>query len=119
MSLYSQFSAPGAALFLTLVTGFILSRQAKPYSELLFNIHKLMAIAVILLVIIQGINGFHYSGSNLALTALAAGGGLCVVALLTTGGFMRAVEGKYDLWHFIHVAASVTLVALAAFFFFK
>ena len=47
---------PGVLFILTLAFGVWLSRSGKPYNTLIFNIHKLIALAAVVVTAIQTFN---------------------------------------------------------------
>jgi len=49
----AKFVTPGVLFILTLVFGFRLSRSGKPYHTQIFNIHKLIALAAVVVTAIQ------------------------------------------------------------------
>ena len=49
----AKFVTPGVLFILTLVFGFWLSRSGKPYHTLIFNVHKLIALAAVVVTAIQ------------------------------------------------------------------
>lgn len=115
METISKLTAPGVTLLITLATGFWLSRLDKPLNPLLFNVHKLLAVAVIILVVIQAMNGIPFTGSRSLLLLIGIGCALCVLALFATGGLMSAAVGNYELWHNIHRVATILLVGLVTY----
>jgi hypothetical protein len=53
MELANQFMTPVILFLLTLVFGFWLSHAGKPYNGMLFNVHKLIALACVVFLGIQ------------------------------------------------------------------
>ena len=53
MNVVTQFAAPGIAFLMTLISGLWLSRAGKPLNVAIFNIHKLIALAAVVLAVIQ------------------------------------------------------------------
>ncbi len=109
MNILSIFVIPGIVFILTLAFGFWLSRRGKPYNGLLFNIHKLAALAAVIITVFQlvrTLNGADLSAFSIVSLAMAA---ICVVALFLSGALMSA--GKFDhAWlHTIHRIALVLL----------
>ena len=113
----SKFTAPGMGLALTVVFGFWLSQLGKPYNGILFNVHKLVALAVVILAGIQISKTMNVAASPL-FTAMLILLGLCVVALFASGALMSI--GKLDhalslTIHRITLAVLVITLALGAF----
>jgi hypothetical protein len=113
MDIVAKFVMPGVLLLLTLVFGFWLSRSGKPYNGLIFNIHKLIALAAVIVTAIQLFNALKIIEAQPILIVLIIVIGLCAVALFATGALMNAnkVTGRAALT--IHKIAPL-VVALAA-----
>ncbi|MEW6030632.1 MAG: hypothetical protein ACOYZ8_11705 [Chloroflexota bacterium] len=88
METTSKFAAAGVLLVLTLAFGFGLSRLGKPYNGLVFNVHKLAALAAVVLAVIQTWNLLKGAGVQPIAFALVAVCAVCVIALFATGAFM-------------------------------
>jgi hypothetical protein len=109
----SKFTAPGIGLVLTLAFGFWLSRLGKPYNGILFNMHKLVALAVVLLAGIQISRTMDITPSPLLIAMLVLAG-VCVVALFASGALMSIGKVDYALTLTIHrVALAALIIALA------
>ncbi len=110
MPLLSRFVIPAIVFVLTTAFGFRLSRSGRPYNGLLFNIHKLAALAAAIVTVVQFlriVKGADLSAPSIALLALAA---LCVVALFASGALMSAGKANHALLHSIHRVALAALV---------
>jgi hypothetical protein len=106
----SRFVIPGIAFILTLAFGFWLSRSGRPYNGLLFNIHKLLALAAVIVTGVQLVGilkGADLPALSIALLALAA---LCAVGLFVSGALMSAGKLDHALLHTIHRVALVALI---------
>ena len=90
MGLAAKFVIPGVLFTLTLVFGFWLSRSGKPYNGLIFNIHKLIALAAVIVVAIQALNALKVGEAQPLLIVLLVVIGLSAVALFVTGALMSA-----------------------------
>ena len=90
MGLAAKFVIPGVLFILTLVFGFWLSRSGKPYNGLIFNIHKLIAMAAVIVAAIRAFNALEIVEVQPILIALLILLGLCAVALFVTGALMSA-----------------------------
>lgn len=113
MEILSRLVNPLFGFFLTLAFGFWLSRRGKPYNGLLFNAHKLTALATVILsvmVIYQLLNIGDFSTLIIALLVIAA---LSVIELFVSGALMSAGKGEYRLMKLIHnISPFVLVVAL-------
>lgn len=110
LNILSRFVIPGIAFILTLAFGLWLSRSGRPYNGLLFNVHKLIALAAVIVTIVQFVRifkGADLSALSIALLALTA---LCVVALFVSGALMSAGKFDHALLHTIHRVALTALV---------
>ncbi len=110
MNILSRFVIAGIVFILTLVFGFWLSRSGRPYNGLLFNIHKLIALAAVIVTVVQLVGvlkGTDLPVLSIALLALAA---LCAVGLFVSGALMSAGKLDHALLHTIHSVALAALV---------
>jgi hypothetical protein len=110
-TMFSKLIVAGALFLLVFLSGFWLARAGKPYPQVIFTIHKLIALAAVILLgtLIAGIN------QSAALQAdqwlVVAGTVLILVALFITGGLLsveKAMPGFVEKLH-------QTLSFLAAF----
>ena len=111
METLSKFTAPGMGLALTIAFGFWLSRLGKPYNGILFNVHKLIALAVVVLAGIQISKMTDLAASPLLIVLIVVG--LCVVALFASGALMSIGKLDYTLTLTIHRVALAVLVIAA------
>ena len=113
MDIVAKFVTPGVLFLLTLVFGFWLSRSGKPYNGLLFNIHKLIALAAVIVTAIQAHNAPKIVEAQPILSALLILIGLCAVALFVTGALMSANKPAHDTLLTIHRIAPPLVVVVA------
>jgi hypothetical protein len=114
MDTISKFTIPGILLLLTLVFGFWLSFSGKPYNGILFNIHKLIALAAVIVTAIQVYGALRTAQVQFLLIAAIVLTGLCVVALFATGALMSIGGPGYDIQLAVHrVALVLTPIAAA------
>ena len=90
MGLAAKFVIPGVLFILTLVFGFWLSRSGKPYNGLIFNVHKLIALAAVIVTAIRAFNALKVGDAQPQVIVLLIVIGLCAVALFVTGALMSA-----------------------------
>lgn len=110
MDIAARFVAPGGVFLLTLAFGFWLSRTGKPYNGVLFNLHKLLALAAAVITAVQ-VYGLLKAGQSQALPiVLLALAGLAAVALFVTGALMSADKPAYHVLRLIHNAAPFVAV---------
>lgn len=118
MDTLTKFSTPGIIFLLTVATGFWLSHSGKPLNTLIFTIHKLIALAAVILAARQFYLALRDGGSQAVLIALLVLAGLCVVALFATGALMSADPAgqklAYSLLLNVHrIAPLLAVLALA------
>ena len=113
MGLAAKFVIPGVLFILTLVFGFWLSRSGKPYNGLIFNIHKLIALAAVIVAAIRAFNALKIVEAQPILIALLIVIGLCAVALFLTGALMSANKPAYPSLLTIHRVAPLLAVIAA------
>lgn len=110
MELANKFITPGIVFILTVAFGFSLSNAGKPYNGILFNIHKLITLAGVILTVVQ----FAKLPQRLAPISLVALllflAVLCVIALFVSGALMSAGKLDYALMLTIHRVAPFVLV---------
>ena len=115
MSALLAFWVPAIVFLLTVACGFWLSRRGKPYNGALFNVHKLAALAAVVLLAVQMANalkGVEGAAAPIALVALAT---VCAIALFATGALMSLGKLSHRLMVTIHrVAPPVMMAALGA-----
>ncbi len=112
----------GLVLLFTLLTGFLLSRLGRPYNGLVFNVHKLIALAA---VIYLGISINQVRGIiplNAAVWGLVGLAGLFFLSLFVSGAIlsigkpadvvavMRTIHRVIPYLAVISLAAAVTLL---------
>jgi hypothetical protein len=114
MKVVTQFAAPGIAFLLTLISGLWLSRAGKPLNVAIFNIHKLIALAVVVLAVLQTRGALRETGVQLALIVLLGLIALAAIALFVTGALMSMNKPAYGVLLTIHnVAPFVAVIAMA------
>jgi hypothetical protein len=113
MDIVAKFVTPGALFLLTLVFGFRLSRLGKPYNCPLFNIHKLIALAAVIVTALQTLSALKIVEAQPILIALLILIGLCAAALFVTGALMSANKPAHDRLLTIHKIAPPVAVFAA------
>ena len=110
MDILAKFSTPGILFLLTLVSGLWLSNKGKPLNSIIFNVHKLVALGVVVTIIIQLYNLIKITDIQSLILALIVVTGLCVVGLFATGALMSAEKMNYAALLTIHRAAPVVVI---------
>ena len=82
----------GFLILLTLTSGVWLSHSGKPYNSMIFTVHKLIALAT---VIIIGVNVYHLfrtiDGNTLIALSVIAVSGLLFLALFISGALLSLI----------------------------
>jgi hypothetical protein len=90
----SKITICGLLFVLTLVSGVWLSQSGKPFNGMIFTIHKLVALAT---VIIIGVNVYHLYRAMDARTLVAlsviVASGLLFLALFISGALLSLIAG--------------------------
>jgi hypothetical protein len=110
VELLSRLLNPALGFLVTVAFGFWLSRLGKPYHGLLFNVHKLIALATVILAglaVNQVLKGMDVATLIALLLVLAA---LSVIALFVSGALMSAAKGEYRVMKLVHNLSPFILV---------
>ncbi len=115
-----QLQAAGAGVFLVIIflSGYWLSRSGKPYSGVRLNIHKLIALAAVVLFVIMliGMNRVAALSPAELLTSVITG--LLVIGLFLTGALLTIAKPMPAVvLRLHHVMPYLALLATAAAFF--
>lgn len=110
MNILSRLVIPGIAFILTVAFGLGLSRSGRPYNGLLFNVHKLIALAAVIVTVIQFARILGDADLPVLSIALLALAGLGSMALFASGALMSAGKLDHVLLRTIHRVALATVV---------
>ena len=110
----STFGLPLLLLALTLVFGLWVSKAGKPYNGLLFNFHKLIALAAVIYFSLRFYPLVRIFGLSLLVPALLTAAGICVLGLFASGALMSAGKLDYERLLLSHRVAPVLLVLALA-----
>ena len=88
MNAFSVFILPGGLFLATAAFGLWVSLTGRPYNGLLFNVHKLLALACVVLTLIPLVGLLKASPAHATALALLALAALCVIVLFATGAVM-------------------------------
>jgi hypothetical protein len=110
-----KFLTPGIVFILTLASGLWLSLVGRPYNSAIFNLHKLVALAAVILAAIQLNAALKTVEARVLLNTLIVVAGVCVLALFITGAMMSLGKLNYHLMLTVHrVALALETLALGA-----
>lgn len=88
MSINAQFATPALIFALTLASGVWLSRSGKPFPAAIFTMHKLIALAAVIVTARQVNTALQKTEMQALLGLLLAGAASCTVLLFVTGALM-------------------------------
>jgi hypothetical protein len=114
MDMINKFALPGIGFLLTLAFGLWLSFSGKPYNGILFNIHKLIALAAVIVTIVQLSQVLKDANSTALIILLLVLAGMCVIALFASGALLSIGNLDYTLVLTIHRIALVGLPIVMA-----
>lgn len=115
VNILSRLVIPGIAFILTVAFGLWLSRSGRPYNGLLFNVHKLIALAAVIVTVLQFARILKNADLPVLSIILLALAGLGSVALFASGALMSAGKPGHVLLRTIHqVALAAVAVALSS-----
>ena len=116
MDLIKQFNLVGYLLLVTVGVGFWLSRLGKPYHNLLFNIHKFIALAGVVLVVMRLINLDPFISFPLPAVVLIGAALTAALAMFVSGAMLSIQDDVSRLFQGIHQisAGIIALSTLAA-----
>ena len=116
MDILSNFLTIGIIFLLTLAFGFWLSRIGKPYNGILFSIHKLLALAAVIVAVFEIRKTLQSDGAFPFYNVLIALTGVSIIALFATGALMSIGKLNYAVSLTIHkitpILAAMTLIAV-------
>lgn len=98
------------SFIIVIVSGILMSRLGKPYQAVLFNIHKLISLAAIVLAAIALNNFRKASGLSSQQLTLVIAIAIFVLATLATGGIISAKEEPAKIILMIHKIMPVLIV---------
>lgn len=110
MDTTARFVTPGIVFLLTLASGLWLSRSGKPLKTGIFTIHKLIALATVVVTALQIYNALKIVVVPSTVIALVIVIGLCAVALFVTGALMSADKPGYRSLLTVHNLAPLLAV---------
>lgn len=110
MDTISKFYIPMVGFALTVAFGFWLGRLGKPYNVPLFNIHKLIALGVVIITSMRVYEAVKALPVQAVVIGLIAMTGLAIVALFVSGAFLSIGNVDYETIKTIHNIAPVVVV---------
>lgn len=101
-TLQTRILSAGIFFLLIFLAGFRLARTGKPYSLILFNAHKLIAVAALIYLVLSIIQ--LHRAAPLAAVQIAAASVMAVlfIAAIVTGGLVSAMNPAPDFVKLLH-----------------
>jgi hypothetical protein len=111
----SEILLPTLLFLVTLGSGFLLSRNGRPLKALIFNLHKLIALAATILMGLAIYRLLPEDAVQATVPVLLFAAGLAVVALFVTGALLsRGKPADRKLLTIHNVAPLVAVLGVAA-----
>ena len=111
----SKFIIPVILFVLTIASAVWLSSSGKPLNTAIFNVHKLVALGLVVITAIQIYGLLKNVAAQPLIIILLVLAGLCVVALFATGALMSTGKVTYEPMRIVHIiAAGLLPIALIA-----
>ena len=98
----TNFYPSAAMLLLIIVLGVWLSRTGKPYNGILFNIHKLAALAAVILTVVRLYQLDPFTNSPISVVLFIGLAVLSVIGLFATGAAMSIQDEVKPVFQWIH-----------------
>ena len=110
MDTVARFVTPVIVFLLTLASGLWLSRSGKPLKTGIFTVHKLIALAAVVVTTLRTYNALKITAVQPSVIALVIVIGVCAVVLFVTGALMSADKPGYRSLLTIHRIAPLLAV---------
>ena len=110
MDSITQFLLPVIIFLLTLASGVWLTQTGKPLNTAIFTLHKLIALAAVVLTGIQMVGMLKNTDVPALPIALIILTGLCVLALFATGALMSTGKPTHILLLTLHRTTPILMV---------
>jgi hypothetical protein len=111
METLTKFSLSGILFLLTLASGLWLHAAGKPLNTAIFNLHKLIALAAVVVTVFQLSKALKTMSPQTLLVLLFVAAGVCVLALFASGALMSIGALSYTTMQVLHAVTAALLVA--------
>lgn len=105
----SKFILPIILFLLTIAAGFWVSKTGKPYNTAIFTLHKLLALAAVVLAVIALAGLLKTTPTQTLIIVLIGLAVLSVITLFATGALMSIQKTVNHTWLLIHRIAPFVL----------
>lgn len=113
MSIAQKIIGSGLLLLLTIILGVWLSSSGKPYNGIIFNIHKLIALALVLFTSIS-FYSLLKNAEIISIVVLIIITILSVIALFVSGAFLSIGNTPYSLLKNVHIISAVVVTGTSS-----
>ena len=110
MLFIKQYLTFGIVFTLTILFGLWVSKAGKPYNGILFNIHKLTALAAVIIVIVRLVSSHKSVEIQASIVLLLILAGMCVLALFISGAIMSIGSSSQPILLIIHKSAIILAI---------
>jgi len=109
-----RMAVTGILLLSTIVSGIIVSALGRPLNTLVFTIHKLLALAsfVLVVIVVYALQRNYKIGGPVVFLIIITG--LLLLALFLSGAFLSFEKPAHAVWLAIHRVAPLLTVVSAA-----
>jgi hypothetical protein len=106
-----------AMIIVTLAMGFVLHRSGKPYSNIVFNIHKILTLGFVIWITKIIVSYLKVHELNTVFLILISLSVLSIITLMASSGFMNL--NKLDnIMHIVHrISAAIFLLSISGLFY--
>ena len=118
MSITLRITGIGLLFLLMILSGIWLTKTGKPYNPVLFNVHKILSLAAVVLAGIQAYALFRQVDTgSLEATLLILAAALFLV-LIVSGGLLNEDFRIHDLLRIVHRITPVLAIAITGVLFY-
>ena len=118
MSITLRITGIGLLFLLMILSGIWLTKTGKPYNPVLFNVHKILSLAAVVLAGIQAYALFRQVDTgSLEATLLILAAALFLV-LIVSGGLLKEDFRIHDLLRIVHRITPVLAIAITGVLFY-
>lgn len=114
-NLFSKILISGGLFCVSIIAGIWLSKYGKPVNAILFNLHKLSALAFSLYTLVSIFQFAKEYTFPPLIIGLLASGGFCILTLFLSGAFLSFERPAPAFVHLIHKIAALLLGGVFSF----
>ena len=114
MTITTKIMISGFLFLLTIASGFWLSKTGKPLNTAIFNVHKLIALAGVILSGMVIYNLIKNSEINIPIISLIICSAVSVIALFASGALLSVEKPIWDYLKIVHNVSMVSAIITSA-----